>query len=353
MFIDAVPITTVRRPAPAPRRQPKSLGTAIAGIGHCLPPRAVSNAEIAPVSGVTDEWIRARTGIASRHVADAGTSTSDLAAIAAEQALRDSGLSASDIDLILVSTITPDTLTPSTACRVQARLGMEGVPAMDVSAACCGFLYGVHLASGLVRSGMHRRVLVIGAETMTRIVNPTDRQTAPIFGDGAGAAVIAESGSFDLLYTHLASQGQHTDLIHADIGTATPLTEQHVREGRHFLVVNGPTVFRHAVSAMTREVEAAVESLGITVDDIDWLVPHQANQRILDAVGEALGVDPARVVSDIEHTGNTSAASIPIAFSRHRARGGVKPGDIVVTVGFGAGLTSACQVWRAGESFDR
>lgn len=333
-----------------PVRPRSGLDVAIAGLGFHLPQACVTNADLAATIDTTDTWIRQRTGIHARRRAEPDECTSDLACRAAVAALRSAGLEPSDIDLLIVATVTPDTLTPSTACWLQKKLEARHAAAMDLSAACCGFLYAVHVAVGMVRSGMHRRALVVGAETLSRFVDPLDRQTCVLFGDGAGAAVIGREGLLQLLHSTITCDGRDADLISiAAGGSREPASARSVAERRHFVALRGQEVFRQAVRGMADLARESLDAAGLRASDIDWLVPHQANARIVAGVAEALGVEPCRVALELADTGNTSAASIPIALSRLAARGDLRPGQHVLTVAFGAGVTGACQIMRVAD----
>jgi 3-oxoacyl-[acyl-carrier-protein] synthase-3 len=251
------------------------------------------------------------------------------------------------LDLILLCTATPDRIIPSTACVVQAALGASRAAAMDISAACSGFLYGLHLAAGMVSAGLHRNVLVIGAETLSRFLDAEDRQSSALFGDGAGAAVVCPGGALQLLHSAIGSDGRHADLIHVPAGgSRRPATAETVRERQHTIHLRGPEVFKMAVRRMAGEAQAALEATGLELDDIDWLVPHQANARILTAVAQDLGFPLDRLICDLGEVGNTSAASIPITLARMARRGQLLSGQTILLLSFGAGVTWGGQVLR-------
>lgn len=319
----------------------------ISGLGRHLPEKHLTNADLEKLVDTTDEWIVQRTGIRSRRVLPADWSTSDLAVAAARDALADARLLVADIDLLMVTTVTPDHLCPSTACVVHKKLGMVGTPAFDISVACSGFGYGVSLAAGMVHAGLHRNVLVVSAEAMTRFMDYRDRASCILFGDGAGAAVVARTGRYDLLHTSNGADGSLAEMIEIPAGgSREPASAASVEAGRHFLMVRGREVFKTAVRQMVDSTETALRELGLATDDIDWIVPHQANGRIIEAVAEALDVPLDRVVFDLVDKGNTSSASIPIAFTGLDRSRQLRAGQIVVLVGFGAGAAWSCQVLR-------
>jgi 3-oxoacyl-[acyl-carrier-protein] synthase-3 len=334
----------------------------ILGLGYFLPEETITNADLSKIVDTSDEWITARTGIRSRRRADAAHATSDLAAAAARAALADAGLAAGDIDMVLLATATPDSPVPATACRVQRMLGATSAAALDLNAGCSGFLYGLHMADSLVASGAAGRVLVIGAEILTRVTDYTDRRTCVLFGDGAGACVVgaesdgdgdAGAGSsgtsrrFEILRSIVGCDGEHADMIEIPGGgSRSPASERTVAEGEHFLRLDGRRVFKQAVRRMVESAQQALDERGMTADGVDWLIPHQANERILTAVAEQLAIPVPRVVVDVAESGNTSAASVPIALGKARDTGAFEPGQHIVLVAFGAGLTWACQLIR-------
>ncbi|WP_327344231.1 beta-ketoacyl-ACP synthase III [Streptomyces europaeiscabiei] len=313
----------------------------LAGIGGCLPPRAVSNEEIAAVSGGSDEWIRSRTGIRRRYFAASGTATSDLAVGAGEQALAHSGNP--HADTVVVATSTPDRLCPATAPTVASRLGLSGAAAFDVAAVCTGFLYGLATAAGLIASGASTRALVIGADTFSSILDPMDRTTSAIFGDGAGAVVLRAGepdepgaiGPFDL-----GSDGAGRDLItvRAD-GSEQRLSGLPAEAADRYFAMAGKEVFRHAVQRMAKSSTTALDRAGWRTSDVDWLVAHQANARILVRLADELDIPGERAVSNIAEVGNTAAASIPLALHHAHTTGMLRPGDRILLTAFGGGLT--------------
>ncbi len=310
----------------------------VKGCGSYLPAEILTNDDLAKTVDTSDEWIVQRTGIRSRHIAAPGEMTSDLATAAAKAALADAGLDASDIDLIVLGTSTPDNTFPATATSVQAALGITNGFAFDVQAVCSGFVYSLAIADKFLTSGQHRRALVIGAETFSRILDWTDRTTCVLFGDGAGAVVLEAveqaGGSEDrgVLTTHLRSDGRHKAKLFVDGGPSSTGTTGHVR-------MEGREVFRHAVGMITDVIHDAFEATGESAETIDWFVPHQANRRIIDASAQKLGIAPEKVVVTVDHHGNTSAASIPLALAEARADGRIAEGDLVLLEAMGGGFT--------------
>ncbi|MGE0713864.1 MAG: beta-ketoacyl-ACP synthase III [Alphaproteobacteria bacterium] len=311
----------------------------VLGVGAALPVARVSNDDLVG-RGVdtSDDWIRQRTGIAARHLAGEGETTVSLATAAAREALDRAGLPADAVDLIVVATTTPDDTFPSSATRVQAALGIHHGFAFDVQAVCSGFVYALATADNFLRVGQARTALVIGAETFSRLLDWNDRTTCVLFGDGAGAVVLqsqdGEGTSADrgVLTTHLHSDGAHRDALYVDGGPSTTGSVGHVR-------MKGQEVFRHAVKRLAEVVDEALEAAGVAPDAIDWLVPHQANRRIIDAMGRKLGLPPEKVVVTVEHHANTSAASIPLALAEAAADGRIRPGHLVLIEAMGGGFT--------------
>lgn len=310
----------------------------LVGCGAYLPSRIVTNDELAQRVDTSDEWIVQRTGIRQRHVAAEGEMTSDLALAAGRSALAAAGMDAAGLDLVIVATTTPDDTFPATATKVQSRLGMTGGFAFDVQAVCSGFVYALAIADNFIRTGQVRSALVIGAETFTRILDWEDRTTCVLFGDGAGAVVLrAEPGQGTnadrgVLSTHLHSDGALRDILYVDGGPSATRTVGHVR-------MQGREVFRHAVVNLAAVVEEALTANGLTADDIDWLVPHQANKRILDGTARKLGISPDKVVVTVDRHANTSAASIPLALAQAVGDGRVREGQLVLMEAMGGGLT--------------
>ena len=313
-----------------------------AGTGGYLPERIVTNAELAARLDTSDAWIRQRTGIAERRIAAPGELTSDLATEAARRALERAGMSGGDLDLIVLATATPDRTFPSTAVKVQAQLGMQRGAAFDVQAVCSGFIFALAVADNALRLGQARTALVIGAETFSRILDWEDRGTCVLFGDGAGALVlqaVRETATRGILSTHLHSDGRQHDLLYVDGGPSSTGTAGCLR-------MEGREVFRQAVTHLAAVVDEALGANGLTGADIDWLVPHQANTRIIEAVGRKLGLGAERTVVTIERHANTSAASIPLALDEAVGDGRIQPGHLVLMEALGGGLTWGASVVR-------
>src|SRR5438067_6574555 len=305
----------------------------IAGTGSALPRRRVTNDELAATVDTTDQWIVERTGIRSRYIASDGETTGSLALEAARNALDSAGLDARDIDLIVLATATPDQTFPSTATKVQAALGIDDCIAFDVHAVCTGFLYALSVADSMLRAGNADKALVIGAETFSRILDWEDRATCVLFGDGAGALVLsAEEGERGVLATKLHADGRHNDLLFVDGGPSSTGTVGKLR-------MKGREVFRHAVINLAEVLNEVLDGAGLTAADVDWVVPHQANARILDATARKLGLPSEKVVVTVDRHANTSAASVPLAFDTAVKDGRIKRGDIVVLEAMGGGFT--------------
>lgn len=317
----------------------------ITGTGGYLPARVVSNAELAARVDTNDEWIRERTGIAQRHIAAEGEFTLDLAYAAAGRALEAADVKPSALDLIIVATTTPDRVFPSTACLLQSRLGAQGCAAFDVQAVCTGFVYALSIADQFVRTGMARTALVLGAETFSRIINWDDRNTCVLFGDGAGAVVLQRDAAPGILSTHLHADGDHAELLHVPSGVSNHHAA--VVEGRTYVEMAGPEVFRMAVKTLGDIVDETLDANGLERSAVDWLVPHQANIRIIKATAKKLGLSMGKVVQTVAEHGNTSAASIPLALDVAVRDGRIKRGDTVLLEGFGGGFTwgSALITW--------
>ncbi|MBM1219116.1 ketoacyl-ACP synthase III [Ponticoccus sp. SC2-23] len=321
-----------------------TLRAVVRGVGHYLPERVVPNSEFEKTLDTSDEWIRSRSGIERRHFAADNENTSDLATHAARAALASAGLKGSDIDAVILATSTADLTFPSAATMVQSEIGMTTGFAFDVQAVCAGFVYALSNANALILSGQAKRVLVIGAETFSRIMDWTDRSTCVLFGDGAGALVLeAEEGAGTsddrgILATDLHSDGRYRDLLYVDGGISTGTNG--------FLRMQGPEVFRHAVEKLAQTAHHALESVGLGADDVDWVVPHQANIRIIKSTAKKLGVPLSRVILTVQDHGNTSAASIPLALSVGVERGQIRQGDLLVTEAIGGGLAWGSVVLR-------
>jgi 3-oxoacyl-[acyl-carrier-protein] synthase-3 len=306
----------------------------IAGTGSYLPARAVDNDEFARRLDTSDAWIRERTGIARRHIAEETQASSDLALEASQRALEAAGMEASDIDLIVVATSTPDFVFPSTACLLQAKLGIKGCAAFDVQAVCTGFIYGVAVADGFIKNGTAKRALVVGAEVFSRILDWNDRGTCVLFGDGAGAVVLSAG----------AKPGIHATRLHADGSQAEMLSVPgNVSRGKivgsPFLQMNGQGVFKFAVRVLDESARETVAAAGMTLEDVDWLIPHQANVRILEATARKLGLPREKLVVTVDHHGNTSAASVPLALDEYVRAGKIRSGDRLLLQGVGGGFT--------------
>lgn len=322
-----------------------SLKTVLRGCGAYLPQKTLSNDDLARMVDTSDEWIRERTGIRERHIAAEGELSSDLAVKSAARALDAAGLEAGDIDLVIVATTTPDLTFPSTAAIVQAKLGVGDGAAFDIQAVCTGFIYALATADKFLASGQHRRALVIGAETFSRILDWDDRATCVLFGDGAGAFVLEavdaeEEGARGLMNSYLRCDGRLVDLLYVDGGVSSTRTAGHVR-------MQGNRVFREAVIRISEAMERVIADAGIDVRDIDWFVPHQANERIIQGVVKKLDLRQDQVISTIAGQGNTSAASIPLAYCAGVDDGRIKKGDLVLLEAMGGGLTWGAALLRA------
>jgi 3-oxoacyl-[acyl-carrier-protein] synthase-3 len=306
----------------------------IIGTGSCLPPRVVTNDELARRLDTSDEWIRERTGIRQRHIAEQSQASSDLALEASRRALEAAGLQAVDIDLIVVATSTPDYIFPSTACLLQAKLGVKGCAAFDLQAVCSGFVYGLATADNFIRSGMHKRALVVGAEVFSRILDWNDRATAVLFGDGAGAVVLAAG----------EQPGVHASVLHADGSQVGILSVPgNVCGGKiigsPFLQMQGKEVFKLAVRVLDESAREVAAAARIRLEDVDWLIPHQANVRILEATAKRMGLPRERLVVTVDHHANTSAASVPLALDEYVRAGKIRAGHKVMLQGVGGGFT--------------
>lgn len=325
-------------------------GVRIAGIGRYAPAGVLTNRDLERLVDTTDEWIVQRTGMRRRHIAAPEQATSDIAVPAALAALDAAGKSASDIDVIIVATATPDYLFPATACLVANRLGLPGTPAFDISIACSGFVYSMTTAASLIRSGMYKTALVIGAETLSKIVDYSDRGTCVLFGDGAGAAVLERSDENCFLGASLGADGADPTVLYLPGGgSRTPyssLNGEFNAQRLGFVHMQGQSVFKVAVNMMAASTTAALAQAGLSPDDVDFIVPHQANSRIIDATVKMLKLPPEKCVVNIEEYGNTSSASIPLALADAVEAGRVKDGNIVVLVAFGGGLSWGANVWR-------
>jgi 3-oxoacyl-[acyl-carrier-protein] synthase-3 len=324
--------------------------TRISGTGSYLPEKLLTNADIEKLVDTNDQWIVERTGIRNRHIAADDQATSDLALIAAQRAIEAAGLTAHDIDLIIFCTVSPDQVMPSAACMLQKKLGARQVMAFDLSAACSGFVYGLTVADQFIRTGHFKHVLVIGAEVLHRYVNYKDRETCILFGDGAGAVVASRAEATQdsaILSMHLHSDGNLGDLFVLPAGgSAMPLSQAVLDNDMQYVRMKGREIFKNAVRAMTQCCQEALEANHMTIDQVDWLIPHQANLRILDAVAHYFKIPPEKVVINLHDTGNTSAATVPIAFDQAIRDGRITRGQNVLLTAFGAGLTSGSLMMR-------
>lgn len=322
---------------------------ALLGVGRYTPTRVMTNRELEQLVDTSNEWIIERTGIEERRIADPSEAASDLAVKAALQAMEMAHVTAEELDLIICATVTADTIFPSAACLVQAKLGATKAAAFDVSAGCTGFLYGVHLARHLIESGAHQRVLLVGVEVLSRILDWTDRSTCVLLGDGAGAVVVGapKRPGQGILSSRIESDGNKGDLLKLPGGGSQhPASEETLREGMHYFKMNGRETFKNATRLMGDSAQQALVAAGLGLDDIDLLIPHQANLRIITALAKSLEVPMEKVFTNVQRYGNTSSASIPIALSEAMDGGLIKPGMAILMVAFGAGLTWGSTVLR-------
>lgn len=321
----------------------------IKGVGHAVPPRVLTNADLEALVETDNEWIVQRTGIRERRIADENTATSDIALAAARAALANAGVAPGDLDLIIVATVTPDHAFPATACLLQRELEAWGAAAFDLEAACTGFIYGLSIADQFIRTGTYRTVLVVAADILSKITDYTDRNTCILFGDGAGAAVLQGGEEPGLLALEIGADGRGGELLVQPAGgSRTPASAETVASRQHFIKMAGREVFKFAVKIMEESSLRVLEQAGLGPDDVDVLVPHQANLRIIDSACKRLGIDQDKVLVNLDRYGNMSAASIPVALSEASALGKIKPGDNVLLVGFGGGLTwgAAAIQWK-------
>ena len=329
--------------------QPQPSCAKISGVGCYVPPKVLNNQDLERMVQTTDDWILTRTGIKQRHILEDGKATSDLATGAAREVLEQTGVDASDLDAILVCTVTPDMFFPSTACLVQDRIGAKGAWGFDLVAACSGLLYGLTTASQLVASGSHKRVLVIGADAMSRIVDYEDRATCVLFGDGAGAFLLepasnGDGGLIDFINEVDGSGGKH--LCMPAGGSAKPATRETVDARLHYVHQEGRQVYKYAVSKMYELCKAVLERNGYTAEDVDLLIPHQANKRIITAVANRMGLPDEKTVINIDMYGNTTGGTIPLATRDAINEGRLKKGDLVLMAAVGAGFTAGVSLWR-------
>lgn len=309
----------------------------IIGTGGYLPERVLTNQDLEKMVDTTDSWITERTGIKERRIAAKGENTCDLAEQAALRAIEAAGIDKNEIDLIIVGTTTPDQVFPSTACLLQDRLGIHGAPAFDVQAVCTGFVYALSVADKFIKSGTHKTALVIGAETMSRITDWNDRTTCILFGDGAGAVILQASEEAGILSTHIHADGQYKDLLRVQAGVSTAY--EHVADGTAYMEMRGNEVFKVAVNTLGRIVDETLAANAMQKSDIDWLVPHQANIRIINATAKKLGMSLDNVVVTVDKHGNTSGASVPLALDVAVRDGRIKRGDTILLEAFGGGFT--------------
>jgi 3-oxoacyl-[acyl-carrier-protein] synthase-3 len=317
----------------------------IAGTGSYLPEKILTNADLEKIVETSDQWIRERTGIQQRHIAAEGQTTVDLAEQAALRAMEAAGVTAKDLDLIVVGTTTPDIIFPSSACLLQARLGANGCPAFDVNAACSGFIFALTTADKFIRSGAAKTVLVVGAETLTRILDWTDRNTCVLFGDGAGAVVLKADAETGILSTHLHADGGKKELLYTPVGVSAGFNLDEKNAGIRVLMA-GSDVFKHAVKALDSVVDEALDANGVSKADLDWLIPHQANLRIIEATAKRLAMPMDRVILTVHKHGNTSAASVPLALDEAVRSGKVQRGQLVLMEAFGGGFTWGSALMR-------
>ncbi len=322
----------------------------VAGIGSYLPERILSNHDLEKMVDTNDQWIRERTGIERRHLAADGQYTSDLCLKATEKALADARMQPTDLDFILIATSSPDQVMPNTATVLQHKLGISNIPCLDVSAACSGFVYALSIADQFIKTGMYKNILVIGAEIIHRMVNYKDRETCILFGDGAGAWIVSRTDydANDVVYsTHLRANGEVGDLFVLPAGgSKIPFSQDVLEKGQQYVVMKGREIFRHAVRTLTECCNEALKANNIESAQVDWVVPHQANIRILDSVADYFGIPKEKVIVSLHETGNTSAASIPLAFDIAVKQGKIKRGQLILLAAFGAGLTSGSALMR-------
>jgi len=320
----------------------------IVGTGSYIPEKILTNAYFQKIVDTTDEWIISRTGIKERHVVDENEATSDLAVRAAQNALAAANLAPEDLDVIVIGTVTPDHVFPSTACYVQCKLGARQIPAFDVSAACSGFLYALNTGYQYISNGPYKNALVIGAECLTRITDYKDRNTCILFGDGAGAVILQKSDTgHEILYTNVAADGSGAEMMYMPAGgSKRPPSHKTIDERQHFIQLRGREVFRFAVLKMTQQIKESLAKTHLKIEDITLIVPHQVNMRILEAAAEKLGISMDRLVINIEKRGNSSSASLPMALDEVARSGRLKKGDYIILVAFGGGLTWGSTVIR-------
>lgn len=322
----------------------------ILGTGSFLPEKKLTNYDLEKIVETNHDWIVERTGIHSRSVAEAGVATSDLALVASQRALEMAKLTAQDIDMILFATVSPDYPMPSSACELQRKLGARNVMAFDLSAACTGFLYGLSIADQFIRTGQYKNILVVGAEVLHNWVNYEDRQTCILFGDAAGAAVVGrahENSTSGILSTHMFAEGDLADLLYIPAGgSKIPNTPETIATQQNKVVMKGREIFKHAIRTMSTCCDIALKANNMSKDEVDWVIPHQANTRIIEGVAKHFGVSMDNVILEIEDMGNTSAATIPVALDRAVRDGRIQRGQNILMTAFGAGLTSGSALMR-------
>ncbi len=326
---------------------PKTLTkVSITGTGSYLPEKILTNADLEKMVDTSDEWITTRTGISERHIAADNEVTSDMAAIAAKRAIEDAGITAADIDLIIVGTLSPDMPFPNTACFVQSKIGAENAACFDIEAACSGFLFSLQTARAYLTSGMFKTALVIGAEKLSSVTDWQDRGTCILFGDGAGAVVLTANTEKDsIIATHMGSDGNLTHLLNLPGGgSAHPASEQTLKDRMHYMKMTGNEVFKHAVRCMCDSGQKALDMAGLTIDDIDWVIPHQANMRIIKAIANRFNHCIDKFIINLDKVGNMSAASVPVALDEAVKAGKVKKGDKILSIVFGGGFTWGAMV---------
>ena len=322
----------------------------VAGIGSYLPEKVLTNSDLEKMVETSDQWIVERTGIERRHIAAPEQATSDLCLQAAQRAIADAKITVNDIDMIIVGTVTGDHQMPSTACYLQSKLGARKDFAFDVNAACSGFLYGLSIADQFIRTGMYKNILVVGAEVLSRYMNYKDRETCILFGDGAGAWVVSraqEGDAFLIESSHMHADGDLSELLTLPSGgSRIPQSHEAIDKGQNFMTMKGREIFKNAVRTMAQCCEEALKANNLTIDQVDWIVPHQANKRIIEAVAGQFDFPMDRVIVFVQETGNTSAASIPLAFDWAVQTGKIKRGQTILLTAFGAGLTSGSLLMR-------
>lgn len=325
----------------------KFQGVKIAGTGSYVPEKVLTNKDLSKIVDTSDEWIITRTGIKERHIAADDQFTSDLSSEAAKEALEQSSIKAEDLQLIIVATLSPDKTFPNTASLVQKKIGAPNAACFSMEAGCTGFVYGLEVGAGMIASGLYKNALIIGAEKLSSVVDWTDRTTCVLFGDGAGAAILTATDVKNNKYlgSDLGSNGEQHDILHIPGGgCAIPFSQEAQDQKLLTLQMNGKDVFKHAVNGMSASAKKALEQSGLSIDDIDWVVAHQANVRIINAVGQKVGIPSEKVYINVDRFGNTSAASVPIAFNEMRQKGLLKRGQKILFVAFGGGLTWGASV---------